>query len=462
MSTILWILLIILIIALCAFIAKKLLKLDLYLGFLIMWRTKRLIKYLDVLARPKRFLNIITDIGIVIGFGAFGLDYIIRDFVKSRYQRFLIFVGSGLVLSYLAYVLTQKMLFSSVLIPEWFAIIIVILTGIMGLSGFTLGSLIFSAYDILAKVSVGQGGSACPGVGLVIPGIQMPKVDIFIPWYGWLILIVAAIIHEVSHGVLLRKMKVKIKSMGFMFAALLPLGAFVEPDEKEIEKKSKRDIARMYSAGPMSNVILAIVFFLLFLAFTPVMTNYSHSIGTSKMDSVYVYAVDQNTDVCGSVFPSPAYGVLDVNDIIVSVNNKIITSQTALNSAVKLNVDNNFIVKNPTTSEIRTVVLKPNEMGRLGFTSAVTPDPDLVIPFKYYVYKAIFGILLWSALLNFIIATVNYLPSFPFDGGGMSQIIFSDYLNKKHPEMKRMKRVAKFFGALIVLLLILNILPYFL
>ncbi len=427
-----------------------------------MVRTKRLIKYLDKLAKPTKFLNIITDIGIVIGFGAFGLDYIIRDKVKSIYQRLLIFIGSGLVLSYLTYILTQKMLFSSVLIPEWFAMGIVVLTGIMGLAGFTLGSLLFSAYDILAKVAVGQGGSACPGVGLVIPGVQMPKVDIFIPWYGWIILIIAAIVHEVSHGVLLRKMKVKLKSMGFMFAALLPLGAFVEPDEKDIEKKNKRDIARMYSAGPMSNVILAIVFFLLFLAFTPVMTNYSQSIGTSKMDSVYVYAVDQNTDICGSVFPSPAYGVLDVNDIIYAVNNKIIVTQNSLNSAVKLNVDNNFIIKNPTTGEQKMVVLRANEMGRLGFTSGVLPDPDLQIPFKYYVYKAIFGVLLWSALLNFIIATVNYLPSFPFDGGGMSQIIFSDYLNKKHNQRKRMKRVAKFFGALIVLLLILNILPYFL
>jgi len=462
MTTIIWILLIIFSIGLFAIIAKKIFKLDLYLGFLIMIRTKRLIKYLDKLAKPTKFWNIFTDIGIVIGFGAFGLDYIIRDKVKNKYQRLLIFIGSGLVLSYLTYILSQKMLFSSALIPEWFAIGIVILTGIMGLSGFTLGSLIFSAFDILVKVSVGQGGSACPGVGLVIPGVQMPKVDIFIPWYGWIILIIAAIIHEVSHGVLLRKMKVKLKSMGFMFAALLPLGAFVEPDEKAIERKNKRDIARMYSAGPMSNVVLAIIFFLLFLAFTPVMTNYSHSIGTNKIDSVYVYSVDENTEVCGSVFPSPAYGVLDVNDIIVTVNNKPITSSRELNSAVKMTADNNFVFKNPTTGEIKSVMLKPNEMGKLGFTSAVTLDPDLKIPFKYYVYKAIFGILLWSALLNFIIATVNYLPSFPFDGGGMSQIIFSDYLNKKHDQRKRMKKIAKFFGAIIVILLILNILPYFL
>jgi len=353
-------------------------------------------------------------------------------------------------------------LFSSALIPEWFAIIIVILTGVMGLSGFTLGSLIFSAYDIIAKMFIGQGGSACPGVGLVIPGVQMPKVDIFIPWYGWIILIVAAIVHEVSHGVLLRKMKVKLKSMGFMFASLLPLGAFVEPDEKAIEKKNKRDIARMYSAGPMSNVILAIIFLVLFLSFTPVMTNYSHSIGASRVDSVYVYSIDQNTQVCGSVFDSPAYGVLDVNDIIVSVNNKEIMSSSDLSKVVKLKEDNNFVVKSAVTGEVREVILRPNEMGKLGFSVGVIDDPNLKVPFKYYLYKSIFGILLWSALLNFIIATVNYLPSFPFDGGGMSQIIFSDYLDKKHDERKRMKKVAKFFGAIIVILLILNIIPYFL
>ena len=462
MIAIFWVLLVILVIGLSAIFAKKVLKLDLYLGVLIMWRTKRLIKYLDVLARPKKFLEIITDIGLVIGFGAFGLDYVIRDKVKKLYQRFLIFVGSGIIISLITYLLTQKMLFSSALIPEWFAIIIVILTGVMGLSGFTLGSLIFSAYDIIAKMFIGQGGNACPGVGLVIPGVQMPKVDIFIPWYGWIILIVAAIVHEVSHGILLRKMKVKLKSMGFMFASLLPLGAFVEPDEKAIEKKNKRDIARMYSAGPMSNVILAIIFLVLFLAFTPVMTNYSHSIGANRVDSVYVYSIDKNTQVCGSVFDSPAYGVLDVNDIIVSVNNKEIMSSSDLSKVVKLKEDNNFVVKNQVTGQTREVVLKPNEMGKLGFSVGVIDDPNLKVPFKYYLYRSIFGILLWSALLNFIIATVNYLPSFPFDGGGMSQIIFSDYLDKKHDEKKRMKKVAKFFGAIIVILLILNIIPYFL
>ena len=461
MSAIIWIFIVILALVLSAVFAKKVLKLDLYLGVLIMWRTKRLIKFLDVLAKPKKLLNALADFGIVIGFGAFGLDYLIKDKVKSKYQRLLIFIGVAVILSYVTYSLTQQMLFSSALIPRWFGIIIVIMTGFMGLSGFTVGSLLFSAYDIIAKLFMGNAGNACPGVGLVIPGVKMPKVDIFIPWYGWLILIFAAVVHEMCHGAFLRKMKVHLKSMGFMFAAVLPLGAFVEPDEKAIEKKEKKEILRMYSAGPTSNTILAIVFFVLLLLFTPVMTNYSHSIGKDKVDSVYVYSVDANTQVCGSVFDSPAYGVMDVNDIIVSVNDKPILNQGNLVSATKLKIENKFVLKDPDTNIERTVYLEPNEMGRLGFTSGTVEDPAFKLPFKYHVYKSIFGLLLWSALLNFIIATVNYLPTFPFDGGGMSQIIFSDYLNKKNNQNKRMKRVARFFGTIIVFLLLLNIIPYF-
>jgi len=462
MTTILWIIIIFASLFILANLSKKIFKTDIYLGLFIMIKTRRFIPFLDKLAKPKKLLNIITDVGIVIGFGAFGLDYVLKEKIKSKFKRLLIFILSSIIFTYIFYFGLGLMLKSNPMVSANFLWFMAVLSGVMGLSGFTLSSLVFSAYDIIIKLFAGSVSSACPGVGLVIPGVKMPKVDLLIPWYGWIILIFSAIIHEFSHGAMLRTLKAKVKSMGFILAGFFPLGAFVEPDDKELDKKKNRSVIRMLSAGPTSNVIIAIVFILIYLLITPGIANYSQSIAVQRESNLYIYSVDQNISVCGTVFDSPAYGVVDVNSQIYSVNDKLIKNRYDLVSATKLDYDNKFVFRNKDTNVFSEVYLKPNEMGRLGFTYNVSYDPSFVIPQKYYWYKTILSIVLWTAVLNFLIATVNFLPTFPFDGGLMSKIIFEGYLpKKKQNEKKRMKKIARFFGILIVVLLLLNILPYF-
>ena len=461
MSTILIIILVVLIVILLAKLSKLLFKTDIYLGFLIMIRTKRYIKYLDRLARPKKFLNTLADIGIVIAFGAFGFDYVIKDRIKSKFKRVLLFILSSVVLGFLTVLLVNSLFANNPLLTPLFKIILEVLTAIMGLSGFTLALLIFSAYDIIAKLFAGNAGQACPGVGLVVPGVKMPKVDFVIPWYGWIILIISAIIHEFSHGTLLRVVKAKVKSMGFILAGILPLGAFVEPDEKKLHKKSKKSIIRMYSAGPMSNVLLTVIFVIILLIISPFISNYSHSIALQKNDYLVVYSTQKTTNICGSVYDNPAYGVLKKNDKLISVNDIPVKTQSGLISSLKLKENNKFVVYNLDTNKERTVYVKPNEVGRLGITTITKDDPNFKVPWKYFFLKNLYSVVLWTALLNFFIASVNYLPTVPFDGGGMSQIIFYDYLPKRIPEEKRMKKVSRFFGILIVFILLLNIIPYF-
>ena len=94
--------------------------------------------------------------------------------------------------------------------------------------------------------------------------IGIPGVNPLIPvWYGILGLAVAIIVHEFSHGILARLADVKVKTLGLVFV-VVPIGAFVEPDEEEMEAlpNIKRD--RIYGAGPTANIIFALVFVLLF------------------------------------------------------------------------------------------------------------------------------------------------------------------------------------------------------
>src|SRR3989338_7247444 len=88
-------------------------------------------------------------------------------------------------------------------------------------------------------------------------------------WHWILAIFVAAVIHEFAHGLIARLHKVPIKSSGFAFFGPL-LAAFVEPDEKVLEKKSMMQQLSVFAAGPFSNLLLgAFVLVLLLFVVTP-------------------------------------------------------------------------------------------------------------------------------------------------------------------------------------------------
>ncbi len=150
-----------------------------------------------------------------------------------------------------------------------------------------------------------------PQMMLGIPGIN-PIIPI---WYGILGLAVAIVFHEFSHGILARVAKVRIKSLGLLFF-IFPVGAFVEPDEEEVNRLPKKKRMRMYAVGPSANIFLAIVFALLFIGM----------VGQARpiRDGVIVYGTYENT---------PASDVLDAGMEITEINGTAISSPADLNNA---------------------------------------------------------------------------------------------------------------------------------
>ena len=120
-----------------------------------------------------------------------------------------------------------------------------------------------------------------PPIMPLIPYLpQVFKLDFLPPFYFtyWIIIIaIIAVTHEFAHGIFAALNKVKIKKTGFgFFPFFLPifLAAFVELDEKNMEKKSKFSQMAVLSAGTFANVITAIFFFIIIwlffsVAFTP-------------------------------------------------------------------------------------------------------------------------------------------------------------------------------------------------
>jgi membrane-associated protease RseP (regulator of RpoE activity) len=139
-----------------------------------------------------------------------------------------------------------------------------------------------------------------PQMILGIPGLN-PIIPI---WYGILALVIALVVHEFTHGILTRVAKSKIISLGLVFF-VVPMGAFVEPDEEELQIMKRRKRSRMFASGPTSNLIVALICSLIFT---------SVFIGSAEPRAI-------GNGVIGLVEDSPALNSsLEPGMIITSIN----------------------------------------------------------------------------------------------------------------------------------------------
>jgi membrane-associated protease RseP (regulator of RpoE activity) len=110
-----------------------------------------------------------------------------------------------------------------------------------------------------------------PPIAPLIP--YFPKLfgmESFFPPFYFTYFIVAlaivAIVHEFSHGIFMKLFGVKIKSTGLVFLGPI-LGAFVEEEKKGFEKKEKLQQMTILGAGVFANVVFALIFYGLYVAF---------------------------------------------------------------------------------------------------------------------------------------------------------------------------------------------------
>jgi len=140
--------------------------------------------------------------------------------------------------------------------------------------------------------------------------IGIPGVNPFIPlWYGVIGLIFSIFFHEFSHGIASRIGNIRIKSIGVLFF-IVPLGAFVEPDDEELKKSSRLSRVRVYASGPAINIMSSLIFLLIF---------------TSLVSTVGLAPIGVAVD---TVFKdSPAYNAgIRPGMVIVAVNSNYVKS----------------------------------------------------------------------------------------------------------------------------------------
>lgn len=283
-------------------------------------------------------------------------------------------------------------------------------------------AMFFITYSLIQSLST---LIEAPAVSIVLPGVEMPGSTIYVPLgYGLISLATVLIVHEFSHGILSRVEKINIKSVGLLLFTILP-GAFVEPDEEELVKSSKLSQLRVYAAGSMANITLAIVALLIFSA-----------VGTYGIPSTF----DENgIEIDRVVSDSPANGVLKEGMILESINNHTIKDSDDYMEVVETFVPgervsigtdqgiyNLTLSENPSNSSRGFVgVQAANHFEIKESVSSVFGD---TIP---WILFEISTLTQWIFILNLGVGLFNLLPVKPLDGGRMFEIVLSYKLKEE-------------------------------
>ena len=283
-------------------------------------------------------------------------------------------------------------------------------------------AMFFITYSLIQSLST---IIEAPAVSIVLPGVEMPGSTIYVPLgYGLISLATVLIVHEFSHGILSRVEKINIKSVGLLLFTILP-GAFVEPDEEELVKSSKLSQLRVYAAGSMANITLAIVALLIFSA-----------VGTYGISNTF----DENgIEIDRVVSDSPANGVLKEGMILESINNHTIKDSNDYMEVVETFVPgervsigtdqgiyNLTLSENPSNSSRGFVgVQAANHFEIKESVSSIFGD---IIP---WILFEISTLTQWIFILNLGVGLFNLLPVKPLDGGRMFEIVLSYKLKEE-------------------------------
>ncbi len=286
------------------------------------------------------------------------------------------------------------------------------------------GIAVFLASVVAKSPNTGSLSSQVPGFGPVIPGFTVPLVA------GVVTLAIILIVHEFSHGILARIAKVKIKQIGLLIFGLVPIGAFVEPDEKQVKKLDQIKQNRIFIAGVSANIFTAVVAFVLLVLLT-----------TYVLSNVLV-----NAAVISSTVPnSPAFNVIPAGAIVYQWNNHKINNISDVNAAGSQ--DKPFTNVSLVTSK-GNYTIKANSAGKIGVYVSEEQALKSPAPYDQFVYF-IYVVLVLSLAFNFFIGIVNLLPLPGLDGWQ----IYSVRAGKK-------KKLLIAIGIFVLALFVINALPW--
>jgi membrane-associated protease RseP (regulator of RpoE activity) len=283
--------------------------------------------------------------------------------------------------------------------------------------------------------------------------LAIPGVNDFIPLTIAVLigLIVTMVVHEFGHAILCRIEGIRIRAMGVL-VPVIPIGAFVEPDEEDQENTKGLAKMRMFGAGITNNIVLGVCCFLLLIF----LLGFAVPLATPLVTGVYL--------------DSPAYAAgLPPDSVIREVNGIGVSSRDDVAKILDTTRPGDtatLIIDNKGTTETHTLTLGtwPAGLGNrtsgfMGvsyydagqlkqvFSNLASPLGFLVllavpiwvildpsqwgsfmilmndtagsavwhVPFPYF--WLVVQLLFWCGWWNLVVGTFNALPLVPLDGG---------------------------------------------
>ncbi len=395
---------------------------------LILLKSKRGLELINKLARQEHAWKFFSDVGTVVSYGLLSLiitkrNVSVKGFVAGvALVSVLFFVVAPFVLPFLVSVIGISVLEHGA-IPQSddlkiLGTISIILLYAGGFFALLLASLIgYGTFILSALLSTLLHGTQAiaktsPGATFLLPGVNIPF------WEGIAALVVILVVHEGSHAVLARIARIPVLSSGVVLFGIIPIGAFVEPDEEKLKKLEQVKQTRVLVAGSMANLLTSVIFFVLFMGlfFTTAQYREEGLLVTSGMEK---------------------------NTVIHAVNGEII------------DVKNFEKLELPKNSEVRLdtnkgeIVRKTNEEGKMGITIRPITRDAIFGVYTSGVLQFIYMVLGLTFALNFVIGTVNLLPLPFFDGYRTLEINIEN------------KHIVKSLMALTLAAFLVNFLPWF-
>jgi membrane-associated protease RseP (regulator of RpoE activity) len=346
------------------------------------------------------------------------------------------------------------------------------------LAGIGVYTIFSSLFVLLSNPTAGDIiGELGPATILPIPGINPLLGPIF---YGWFALIISIAIHEGAHGIAARSLGFRVKSSGLLFFLFFPIGAFVDVDEKQIEKAKPKRALRVMAAGVGANIVFGAVcligLILIINGLTP------------AIEGAYISRIEEG-------MPAEAAG-LQPNDVFISVNHIPISSWENLSSILDTKIPGEIIdvtvARGESWNEEFSTSITLTEFNNSAFMGvgggdlltkdiledyqtiapqtfllylippafAPVPFSDMLSPFYTHglgnLWSIFANLLFWPWFINFNLAILNAAPIYPLDGGR----IFNIALQSKMGHRWDKKRISQITSA-VTLILVIAIVLFF-
>jgi membrane-associated protease RseP (regulator of RpoE activity) len=332
-----------------------------------------------------------------------------------------------------------------------------------------------------------------PPTGIYAPQnlLLIPGLNEFVPGTVavWLALVITLVVHEFGHGILSRVEGIRVKAAGLLIA-VVPIGAFVEPDEEELEKAPRRSKMRMYGAGISNNIVVGLLAFLLMIA----VFGLAVPIAAPVIEGVYKDYPAYNASV------APGSVVLAVNGTPVENHDDVarLLAPTRPGDHTSLTVEKDGVV----TTNALTLAEWPSGNHTSGFMGVEYYDGQaiqeyvkssynpigilryLILPFDtssagqalrivgfpgtdtanwevpFMGFWSIVQLLFWTGWINLNVGIFNALPMIPFDGGYIFREAVDGVLARRRLEKYTPAVVGAVSWLMAVTLVSLIALPY--